>query len=677
MSDNHVGKYPAIPRFIRLFCVPVLLGWLAVSAIVNFVVPQLEVVGQEHSVSMTPDDAPSLQATRLVGKLFEEFDSNSSAMIVLESEKPLDDEAHRYYDDLITKLRADTEHIQHVQDFWGDPLTAAGAQSADNKATYVQIYLAGNQGETLANESAQAVKDVVAVDPPPVGLKVYVTGSGPLASDQQHAGDESLPMVTAVTIAVILVILLLVYRSVVTLIAVLLMVMLELVAARGVVAFLGYYEVIGLSTFAVNLLTTLAIAAGTDYAIFLVGRYHEARQAGEDRETAFYTMYRGTAHVILGSGLTIAGATFCLRFTRLPYFQTLGVPLAIGMLVVTLGALTMAPALMTVASRFGLLDPKRTTSTRWWRRVGTSVVRWPGPILVASIAVALVGLLALPSYTTSYNDRNYLPADIEANEGYAAAERHFSQARLNPELLLVHADHDLRNPADMLVIERIAKAVFHLPGIARVQAITRPLGTPIEHTSIPYQIGMQGVTQQLNQSYSEDRTADLLVQAGDISKTIDILRHQMALQKESSAAQHEQTEAFHDIMPIVTDLRDKIANFDDFFRPIRSYFYPRLRRIAIGVRRHRRHRRAHRPIRKYHSQFGQARHPPAEIECPSPSSNCESGGQPRPDPDQLRDAEGAAGSAGRATAELQRDGAGLRPVQERRLVLPTARGLRQ
>jgi RND superfamily putative drug exporter len=583
MSDNHVGKYPAIPRFIRLFCVPVLLGWLAVSAIVNFVVPQLEVVGQEHSVSMTPDDAPSLQATRLVGKLFEEFDSNSSAMIVLESEKPLDDEAHRYYDDLITKLRADTEHIQHVQDFWGDPLTAAGAQSADNKATYVQIYLAGNQGETLANESAQAVKDVVAVDPPPVGLKVYVTGSGPLASDQQHAGDESLPMVTAVTIAVILVILLLVYRSVVTLIAVLLMVMLELVAARGVVAFLGYYEVIGLSTFAVNLLTTLAIAAGTDYAIFLVGRYHEARQAGEDRETAFYTMYRGTAHVILGSGLTIAGATFCLRFTRLPYFQTLGVPLAIGMLVVTLGALTMAPALMTVASRFGLLDPKRTTSTRWWRRVGTSVVRWPGPILVASIAVALVGLLALPSYTTSYNDRNYLPADIEANEGYAAAERHFSQARLNPELLLVHADHDLRNPADMLVIERIAKAVFHLPGIARVQAITRPLGTPIEHTSIPYQIGMQGVTQQLNQSYSEDRTADLLVQAGDISKTIDILRHQMALQKESSAAQHEQTEAFHDIMPIVTDLRDKIANFDDFFRPVRNYFYWEPHCIDIPV----------------------------------------------------------------------------------------------
>ena len=56
------------------------------------------------------------------------------------------------------------------------------------------------------------------------------------------------------------------------------MMFIELAAARGIVAALGYYDLIGLSTFAVNLLTTLAIAAGTDYAIFLFGRYHEARR---------------------------------------------------------------------------------------------------------------------------------------------------------------------------------------------------------------------------------------------------------------------------------------------------------------------------------------------------------------------------------------------------------------
>jgi RND superfamily putative drug exporter len=103
---------------------------------------------------------------------------------------------------------------------------------------------------------------------------------------------------------------------------------------------------------------------------------------------------------------------------------------------------------------------------------------------VVATAVALIGLLALAGYQTSYDARQYMPASAPANTGYAAAERHFSQARLNPELLMIETDHDMRNPADMINLERVAKAVAHLPGIAQVQSMTRPLGTPIEHTSL-------------------------------------------------------------------------------------------------------------------------------------------------------------------------------------------------
>jgi RND superfamily putative drug exporter len=558
---------------VRLFSVPILLFWLALTVIVNVVVPQLEVVGQSHAVSLAPNDAPSMQATKRAGQDFKEFDSNSSAMIVLESDQPLGADAHHFYDGLIQKLAADKKHVEHIQDFWGDPLTAAGSQSADNKAAYVQLYLAGNQGESLANESVEAVRDIVANSPPPLGLKAYVTGSAPLTADQQHAGDSSVRLITMVTIGVIFVMLLLVYRSIVTVILVLAMVFIELAAARGIVAFLGYHDLIGLSTFAVNLLTTLAIAAGTDYAIFLVGRYHEARQAGEDRETAFYTMYHGTAHVILGSGLTIAGATYCLSFTRLPYFQTLGVPLAIGMLVAVVAATTMAPALIAAASRFGLLDPKRKIKTRGWRRVGTAVVRWPGPILAAAMALALVGLLALPGYKTNYNDRNYLPADIPANLGYAAADRHFSQARMNPEMLLVETDHDVRNSADMLVIDRIAKSIFHIQGIARVQTITRPLGTPIEHTSIPFQISMQGTTQQMNQTYMQDRMKDLLSMADQMQGMIDTMGQMVTIMRDMSGTMHDIVGKMKGMANDVAELRDHISDFDDFFRPLRNYFY--------------------------------------------------------------------------------------------------------
>src|ERR1700752_4608210 len=227
MSNTHVGAHPMIPRFIRLFCVPIFLGWIAIVVIVNVVAPQLEVVGEAHAVSLSPDDAPSLQAMQRIGKDFKEFDFNSSAMIVLEGEQPLGDAAHKYYDGLIDKLEADTKHVEHIQDFWGDPLTASGAQSADGKAAYVQVYLAGNQGESLANESVQAVRSIVDNTPAPPGIKAYVTGGAPLSNDQHHAGDKSVKFITAVTIGVIFVMLLFVYRSIVTVLLVLVMMFIE------------------------------------------------------------------------------------------------------------------------------------------------------------------------------------------------------------------------------------------------------------------------------------------------------------------------------------------------------------------------------------------------------------------------------------------------------------------
>ena len=353
-----------VARAIRVLAVPIILGWVLLTVVTNVAVPSLEKVGEEHTVGLSAKDAPSMVSMKRIGADFEEFDSDSNAMVVLEGEQPLGGDAHRYYDGLVDQLEADTAHVQHVADFWGDPLTASGAQSTDGKSAYVQVYLRGNQGESLANESVAAVRDLVATTPSPPGVTTYVTGGAPLVADQHHAGDKSVFRVTLITIGVIAVMLLVVYRSLGTMVLILLMVFVELGAARGIVAFLADQEIIGLSTFAVNLLTLMVIAAGTDYAIFAIGRYQEARGVGDDREAAYYTMFHGTAHVVLGSGLTIAGAMLCLSFTRLPYFQTLGVPCAVGTFVAVVAALTLGPAVVTVASRFGRFEPKRAISSR-------------------------------------------------------------------------------------------------------------------------------------------------------------------------------------------------------------------------------------------------------------------------------------------------------------------------
>ena len=365
MSTTTTDQQPSrIAHWIRRLAVPIVLGWIALTVVSNMIVPTLEKVGEEHTVSMNAHDAPSAVAMQRVGSNFKEFSSDSNAMVIMEGEQPLGDDAHRYYDQVVQKLEADTKHIEHVADFWGDPLTASGAQSNDGKAAYVQVYLRGNMGETLANESVQAVRDAVASVAPPPGVKTYVTGGAALVADQRSAGDKGTIVATTASMIVIVVMLLIVFRSFVTMILILFMVFIEMGAARGIVAMLANYNIIGLSTFATGLLTLMVIAAGTDYAIFLIGRYQEARGAGEDRETAYYTMYRGTAHVVLGSGLTIAGSMLCLSFTRLPYFQTMGVPCAVGTAVAVLAALTLGPAVIALGSRFGRFEPRSAASGR-------------------------------------------------------------------------------------------------------------------------------------------------------------------------------------------------------------------------------------------------------------------------------------------------------------------------
>ncbi|WP_237165398.1 MMPL family transporter [Mycolicibacterium obuense] len=570
---NTPMSWRSVPDLIRRFSVLIALFWLVTAVVTNVFVPQLETVAEAHNVSLSPKDAPSLQASKRIGKDFGEYDSDSSAMIVLEGDQPLGADAHRYYDGLVAKLQQDTTHVQHIQNFWGDPLTAAGSQSSDGKAALVQVFLAGNQGESLANESVDSVRDIVDNTPAPPGVKAYVTGPAPLITDQFEVGRQGTLKTTLITIGVIAIMLMVYFRRLTTVFFVIFTVMIELTASRGVVAVLANAGIIELSTYSTNLLTLLVIAAGTDYAIFILGRFHEARYSGQDRVAAFTSMYHGTAHIILGSGLTIAGAVLCLTFTRLPYFQSLGVPAGIGVLVAVVAALTLAPALLSIGRHFGLFEPARPMSTQGWRRIGTAIVRWPGPILVATVAIALIGLLALPNYKTNYDNRTYMPADSPANVGYAAAERHFSQARLEPELLMVEADHDLRNPTDMILLERVAKAVFHTDGIAQVQSITRPLGTPLDHTSIPFQLSASSAAQINSLPFQQARTADLLKQVSVINDGINTLRQQYALQQQSAAVTDEQTRAFAQTVATAQDLRDKIANFDDFFRPIRNYFY--------------------------------------------------------------------------------------------------------
>src|SRR3984885_13393903 len=368
--DEPRVKRPFIPRMVRTFAIPIIFFWGLLAVTTNTFMPQVERVAEELAGPMVPHYAPSQRALLAIGAKFHESNSTSFTMVVLEGDRPLGDVDHRYYDDLMRRFKQDPKHVQYVMDLWGKPITAAGVQSLDGKATYVLVRTAGDIGTMQGNESVKAVRNIVAKDTPPPGLKVYVSGAAPLATDELDIANSSLNDITIVTIFLIIGMLFLVYRRVSTLAVPLYGVLFELLVAKGVVSTLGTLGYLELSSFAVNIVVALTLGAGTDYGIFLMGRYHEARRAGESKEEAFYTAYRGVAPIIIGSGLTIAGACYCLTFARLNYFHPMGPAVAITMMFTIAAALTLGPALLTLGSLFGLMDPRGTEKGLLYRRIG-------------------------------------------------------------------------------------------------------------------------------------------------------------------------------------------------------------------------------------------------------------------------------------------------------------------
>lgn len=498
---------PLTARLLYTFALPVIVLWLALAGLLNLAVPQLETVIKGHARSFLPDDAASVQAIVKMGDYFGGAGTNNFVYLLLEGDEPLGEEAHQYYSAVLDRIDQDKKHVNASMDLWSDPQFAAANESADGKVAYVLLNLAGNMGTALAMESTQAVRDVIAEYPPPDGLTAHLTGPSAVVNDELVSINDSILLLLISCGVLVGAILLWVYRSPITVAMPLLVAGAGLGVGRPIVALLGEHQVIGVSIFASALLAVIVLGAGIDYGIFLLGRYQEARRAGEDPADAYYTALAGVQHIIIASGLTVAGATACMTFTRLAIFSTSGLPCTIAVVVTLAAALTLGPATLAVGSRLGFFEPREQRSLRRWRRIATHVVRWPGPVLVASLAVLAPALLVLPSFQPSYNERIAQPSDSPANLGYAAADRHLPPNIMSPSVFLVESDHDMRNSTDMIALSKLTNAILSIPGVNNVQGITRPLGAPLKQATLTSQAGYIG--QRLTQ------LTDLLTQRAD------------------------------------------------------------------------------------------------------------------------------------------------------------------
>ncbi|BBZ38428.1 MMPL/RND family transporter [Mycobacterium conspicuum] len=466
--------------------------WVLAAAVGNLAVPQLERVVDSHSRSFMPAAAPSSIAATAAARLFDQTPSNNFIYVVLERNQPLTSRDRQFYDTLTAALGSEPSRVYAVTDLWSQPATAAGAQSDDGKAVSVMVRLAGMLGTSAARDSVEFVRNTVQRLSPPAGLQVRVTGPGATIVDEFAAIDRQMLSITAATVGLILLLLLVVYRSPIAAAIPLASVGLALAVARSVVAALGMSGLVEVSLFSVALMAALTLGAGTDYTIFFIGRYHEGRRRGVTPARALTDAYRAVAPVVIGSALTIASALAALGFAEVGMFRSTGIPCAVAILVVMAAALTLTPALMSVAVRRGFLEPRPSSTAPRWRRIGAVVARWPGPILITAGALIALAALPLAGMRVGWNEPAATPSTADSSRGYADAGRHFAANALLPDVVTVEADRDLRTPAGLIAIERITRQIMAIPGVRTVQSASRPDGRVPDQATLSYQAGVLG-----------------------------------------------------------------------------------------------------------------------------------------------------------------------------------------
>ncbi|EFV14384.1 RND family transporter [Segniliparus rugosus] len=481
-----------LASFCSRYAILVVGLWLLAAGAGNLLVPQLEPVSQTHARSFFPSDTPILHTTAKIGQLFGDGDTINLNYLVLEDDRPLDETARSYYDRLVGALRADSAHVQSVQDLWADPITAKVGVSADGKAVYAMVRLTGDVGSGQANEAIEAVRTIVASNPPPGGIHAHITGPATTITDEFDAIDRQMLMITGATIVLITLLLIAVYRSPLTALIPLTAVGLGLAVARPIVAFLGMHDIIEVSIFSVALLAALMLGATTDYGIFLLGRYHEERRRGVAHAEALGAANSQVGPVVLASGLTIAAGLSCLVFGKINMLRTAGLPCAIGILVGMASSLTVLPALIGFFGSRGWAQPRAAKASRRWRRIGTAVARWPGP--VASVAVLALVVCALPvlGLDRGYVEAAAIPETTPSNRGYQAMDRHFPPNSILPEVVVLQSDHDMRNPQGLIALEKVARSVMAVPGVRMVQSASRPGGTVPAQAQLSDQAGVIG-----------------------------------------------------------------------------------------------------------------------------------------------------------------------------------------
>ncbi len=410
---------------LRRWLVPglIVLFWLFVVGPLGSFAGQLSDVQENDAAGFLPASAESTQ----VRELSLEFSTSDTlpAIIVYEFDSAIGPE----------ELAAISTDIEAIAEVPGVTQPVIGPVPSDDGLAVTVI---ANLEISPDLEPGTEVEEIRALllDSPAraLGAEIYVTGPAGVLADFAEAFGEIDGILLLVALGVVLLILLIVYRSPVLPVIVLLTSVLALGAASFVIYQLAANDVITLNGQSQGILFILVIGATTDYSLLLVARFREELRRTEYQVDAMRATLRGTLEAILASGGTVILGVMTLVLSELNSNRGLGPVAAVGIAFAMLAALTFLPAVLVMLGRkaFWPVRPKldlthpQSQVTGFWARVAATVDHKPRVVLLGSSAVLLVLCAFVPMFKAEgVPQSDFFLVSVESTEGQDALARHF------------------------------------------------------------------------------------------------------------------------------------------------------------------------------------------------------------------------------------------------------------
>jgi putative drug exporter of the RND superfamily len=437
----------------------VVLGfWVVVFAVAGPLAGKLNSAQQNDASAWLPNNAESTQVVELA-KRFSPSDV-FPALVVYERADGVT-AADR------AKAAADAGRFAGVRDVAGEVLGPIPSQDGRALQVVVPVRVAeeGNGWEQLAPR-VEEMRAIAGADA--AGLGVYVTGPAGYFADFSEVFSGFDARLLYITAVIVVVILLLTYRSPVLWLLPLTTVFVALTAAQAVIYLLARDAGLTVNAQSAFILTVLVFGAGTDYALLLTARYREELRRHADRHQAMAVALGRAAPAIIASAATVILSLLTLLVAELNSTKSLGPVMAVGVAVGLLAMLTLLPALLVVFGRW-VFWPRRPTlgspeptERGLWARIGQRMA--PRPRLVWVVTAVVLGALALGVTQLEANglqSKDSFRTEPEAVAGEAALARHFPAGEGNPVQVVGNAQ----------AAAQLRAAVAATPGVT---AVTRP-----------------------------------------------------------------------------------------------------------------------------------------------------------------------------------------------------------